>query len=116
MHARVAELRQRREALGAALARHLPEWRWSVPPGGMCLWIDLGRPVATQLAARALRLGGRVEGGARFGVDPGTHEHRLRIPYTLPEEVYETAAERLAAALEGAPGRFTDPALPEWVA
>ncbi|GGR26435.1 MocR-like transcription factor YczR [Streptomyces roseolus] len=116
VHARVAELRVRREALGAALARHLPEWRWTVPPGGMCLWIDLGRPVATQLAARALRHGVRAEGGARFGVDPGTHEHRLRIPYTLPEEVYETAAERLAAALEGAPGRFSDPGLPEWVA
>ncbi|GHA93734.1 PLP-dependent aminotransferase family protein [Streptomyces termitum] len=114
--ARVEELRRRREALGAALARHLPEWRWAEPPGGMCLWIDLGRPVATQLAARALRHGVRVEGGARFGVDPGTHEHRLRIPYTLPEELYEPAAERLAAALEGAPGRFADPAQPEWVA
>jgi hypothetical protein len=58
----------------------------------------------------------RVEGGARFGVDPGTHEHRLRIPFTLPVEVYEPAAERLAAALDGTPGHFADPALPDWVA
>ncbi|MGW6395711.1 MocR-like transcription factor YczR [Streptomyces sp. NPDC055103] len=113
---RVEELRRRREALTTALARHVPEWRWTVPPGGMCLWIDLGRPVASAVAARALRHGVRVEGGARFGVDPGTHEHRLRIPYTLPEDVYEPAAERLAAALDGAPGRFADPALPDWVA
>lgn len=113
---RVEELRRRRDALTAALARHVPEWRWTVPPGGMCLWIDLGRPVASALSARALRHGVRVEGGARFGVDPGTHEHRLRIPYTLPEDVYEPAAERLAAALEGAPGRYADPALPDWVA
>ncbi|MFG3040818.1 PLP-dependent aminotransferase family protein [Streptomyces sp. NPDC048330] len=113
---RVEELRRRRSALTEALARHVPEWRWAVPPGGMCLWIDLGRPVASALASRALRHGVRVEGGARFGVDPGTHEHRLRIPYTLPEEVYEPAAERLAAALDGAPGRFADPALPDWVA
>ncbi|MEU5220309.1 PLP-dependent aminotransferase family protein [Streptomyces sp. NPDC020807] len=110
------ELRGRREALAAALARHVPEWRWVTPPGGMCLWIDLGRPVASTVATRALRHGVRVEGGARFGVDPGTHEHRLRIPFTLPEEVYEPAAERLAAALEGVPGRFADPALPDWVA
>ncbi|MFE5711146.1 PLP-dependent aminotransferase family protein [Streptomyces sp. NPDC056501] len=113
---RLEELRRRREALTTALARHVPEWRWTVPPGGMCLWIDLGRPVASAVAARALRHGVRVEGGARFGVDPGTHEHRLRIPFTLPEDVYEPAAERLAAALEGAPGRFADPALPDWVA
>ncbi|MCZ0978503.1 hypothetical protein O1L60_02660 [Streptomyces diastatochromogenes] len=49
-------------------------------------------------------------------MDPGTHEHRLRIPFTLPVEVYEPAAERLAAALEGDPGRFADPGLPDWVA
>ncbi|MFF5922326.1 PLP-dependent aminotransferase family protein [Streptomyces flavochromogenes] len=113
---RLAELRLRRDALTSALARHVPEWRWTVPPGGMCLWIDLGRPAASALAARGLRHGVRVEGGARFGVDPGTHEHRLRLPFTLPEDVYEPAAERLAAALDGAPGRFTDPALPDWVA
>ncbi|MFF8602074.1 PLP-dependent aminotransferase family protein [Streptomyces sp. NPDC015232] len=113
---RAAELRRRREALVAALARHLPEWHWTLPPGGLCLWIDLGRPMASQLAGRALRHGVRVEGGARFGVDPGTHEHRLRIPYALPAEVYGPAAERLAAALEGAPAPFADPALPDWVA
>ncbi|MEU6934139.1 PLP-dependent aminotransferase family protein [Streptomyces sp. NPDC046374] len=113
---RAAELRRRREALVDALARHVPEWRWTLPPGGLCLWIDLGRPIASQLAARALGHGIRVEGGARFGVDPGTHEHRLRIPYTLPSEVYETAAERLAAALAGAPARISEPGLPEWVA
>ncbi|QES04417.1 PLP-dependent aminotransferase family protein [Streptomyces venezuelae] len=113
---RIAQLRRRRDALAAALARHLPQWRWETPPGGLCLWIDLGRPAASVLAARGTRHGVRVEGGARFGVDPGTHEHRLRIPYTLPEDAYETAAERLAVALDGAPGRFTDPALPDWVA
>ncbi|WP_371637234.1 PLP-dependent aminotransferase family protein [Streptomyces zaomyceticus] len=113
---RVEELRLRRDALTSALARHLPEWRWTVPPGGMCLWIDLGRPGSSALAARALRHGVRVEGGARFGVDPGTHEHRLRIPYTLPEDAYEPAAERLAAALDGTPGLFGDPAVPDWVA
>uniref|UniRef100_UPI00278BCFA9 aminotransferase-like domain-containing protein n=1 Tax=Streptomyces venezuelae TaxID=54571 RepID=UPI00278BCFA9 len=113
---RIAELRRRRDALATALARHLPEWRWDTPPGGLCLWIDLGRPAASALVARGARHGVRVEGGARFGVDPGTHEHRLRIPFTLPEDAYEPAAERLAAALDGAPGRFTDPALPDWVA
>ncbi|MFG2872438.1 PLP-dependent aminotransferase family protein [Streptomyces sp. NPDC048338] len=113
---RAAQLRERRAALEAALARHLPDWGWTRPAGGLCLWVDLGRPVASGLAERALRHGVRVEGGARFGVDPGTHEHRLRLPFTLPSEVYDTAAERLAAALEGAPARMPDPGLPDWVA
>ncbi|MFJ3903871.1 PLP-dependent aminotransferase family protein [Streptomyces sp. NPDC090025] len=113
---RAEELRRRREALVTALARHVPEWHWTLPPGGLCLWLDLGRPIAAELAARALRHGVRVEGGSRFGVDPGTHEHRLRIPYALPVEVYEPAAERLAAALAGAPAPFAEPDLPDWVA
>ena len=113
---RAAHLRERRAALETALARHLPDWGWTRPAGGLCLWVDLGRPVASGLAERALRHGVRVEGGARFGVDPGTHEHRLRLPFTLPSEVYDTAAERLAAALEGAPARMPDPGLPDWVA
>ncbi|MEU6881440.1 PLP-dependent aminotransferase family protein [Streptomyces sp. NPDC046712] len=113
---RAEELRLRREALATALARHVPEWHWTLPPGGLCLWIDLGRPIASSLAGRALRHGVRVEGGARFGVDPGTHEHRLRIPFALPVDVYDTAAERLAAALAGAPARISDPDLPDWVA
>ncbi|WP_432753758.1 hypothetical protein ACE1OA_31585 [Streptomyces sp. JL2001] len=113
---RAAQLRERRAALETALARHLPDWEWTRPAGGLCLWVDLGRPVASGLAERALRHGVRVEGGGRFGVDPGTHEHRLRLPFTLPSEVYDTAAERLAAALEGARARMPDPGLPDWVA
>ncbi|MFG2640306.1 PLP-dependent aminotransferase family protein [Streptomyces sp. NPDC048370] len=113
---RAEQLRLRREALATALARHVPEWHWTLPPGGLCLWVDLGRPIASGLATRALRHGVRVEGGARFGVDVGTHEHRLRIPFALPPEIYDTAAERLAAALAGAPARFSDPDLPDWVA
>ncbi|MBT2442014.1 PLP-dependent aminotransferase family protein [Streptomyces sp. ISL-36] len=113
---RAAELRQRRDALVTALGRHVPEWHWTMPSGGLCLWIDLGRPIASSLVGRALRHGVRVEGGARFGVDPGTHEHRLRIPFAQPVDVYDMAAERLAAALAGAPAGIADPALPDWVA
>jgi hypothetical protein len=37
--------------------------------------------------------------GPRFGVD-GAFEHRLRLPYTLPEPVLDVAVERLAQAAE----------------
>ncbi|GAA2079277.1 PLP-dependent aminotransferase family protein [Streptomyces albiaxialis] len=98
---RLPALRAQRDALTAALSRHLPEWRWRTPPGGLSLWVDLGRPVASALARAALRQGVRIEGGARFGVDPGTHEHRLRIPFTLRPEDIEEAAARLATAFAG---------------
>ncbi|MFG3256790.1 PLP-dependent aminotransferase family protein [Streptomyces sp. NPDC048172] len=99
---RLPVLRAQREALTTALSLHLPEWRWQTPPGGLSLWADLGRPVASALARAALRHGVRIEGGSRFGVDPGTHEHRLRIPFTLPPEDIEAAVTRLAAALADA--------------
>ncbi|AZM56482.1 GntR family transcriptional regulator [Streptomyces sp. WAC 01529] len=98
---RLPRLREQRDALAASLARHLPEWRWRLPPGGLSLWVDLGRPVASSLARAALAHGVRIEGGARFGADPGTHEHRLRVPFTLPPELSEQAAVRLAAAAAG---------------
>ncbi|MEU8954766.1 PLP-dependent aminotransferase family protein [Streptomyces sp. NPDC048518] len=98
---RLERLRVQREALAASLARHVPEWRWQLPPGGLSLWVDLGRPIASSLARAALTQGVRIEGGARFGADPGTHEHRLRIPYVLPPERLEEAVRRLATALAG---------------
>lgn len=113
---RLDELRERRETLVAALGRHIPEWSCPRPPGGYSLWVDLGEPVAGPLAERAADYGVRIEGGARFGAQPGTFEGRLRIPYALPSATLEEAVRRLAAALaEGlplAPGRDR----PRWVA
>jgi DNA-binding transcriptional MocR family regulator len=109
-------LRAQRDALSAALSHHLPEWIWLSPPGGLSLWVDLGHPHASELADRALGYGVRIEGGARFGVDPGTHEHRLRIPYALPPQMYDKAAERLAAALDGGPLHAEQAEHPHWVA
>ncbi|MGA4838801.1 PLP-dependent aminotransferase family protein [Streptomyces sp. G45] len=113
---RLPRLRASRDALAAALTREVPEWRWRLPTGGLCLWVDLGAPYASALAAAARGHGVRIEGGARFGADPGTHEHRLRIPYVLPPHRCEAAAARLAAAL--ATGlKATPPAHGrEWVA
>jgi DNA-binding transcriptional MocR family regulator len=91
-------LRERRAVLENALARHLPEWSWHTPTGGLSLWVDLGEPSASALATRAAAFGVRIEGGSRFGVDPGTFEQRIRIPYTLPPETLEDAVPRLAAA------------------
>ncbi|WP_329097801.1 MocR-like transcription factor YczR [Streptomyces sp. NBC_01439] len=114
--ARLAQLRNQREALVASLQRHTPEWSWQVPPGGLSLWVDLGEPVSSALAERAAAAGVHIGRGARFGVDPGTFEHRLRIPYTLPADRLDEGVRRLASAFhDGVP---LPPAVerPHWVA
>ncbi|MFB6671107.1 PLP-dependent aminotransferase family protein [Streptomyces sp. NPDC056390] len=114
---RLPRMRAQRDALAEDLARELPEWRWQLPPGGLSLWIDLGRPIASALARAALRHGVRIEGGSRFGADPGTHEHRLRFPYTQPPEVAREAVRRLAQTLADGLGTTGDePGRPHWVA
>ncbi|MFJ3924554.1 PLP-dependent aminotransferase family protein [Streptomyces sp. NPDC090022] len=113
---RLDVLRAQRAALVRALERHTPEWSWQVPSGGLSLWVDLGEPVSSALAERAAAAGVHIVRGARFGVDPGTFEHRLRIPYTLPAAALESAIHRLAAAFhDGVP---LTPAVdrPHWVA
>jgi DNA-binding transcriptional MocR family regulator len=109
-------LRERRAALETALARELPEWSWRTPTGGLSLWVDIGEPSAAALAARAAARGVRIEGGSRFGVDPGTFEQRIRIPYTLPVETLDEAVRRLAAAFrcEDAPVAVAEES--RWVA
>lgn len=97
--ARLELLRAQRAALVGALAEHLPHWTFRLPPGGLSLWVDLGEPLATPLAERALDYGVRIEGGSCFATDPGVFEQRLRIPFTLPPATLREAAARLAAAL-----------------
>ncbi|KOU67840.1 MULTISPECIES: PLP-dependent aminotransferase family protein [Streptomyces] len=114
--ARLTELRSRRSALVDSLQRHTPEWSWQIPPGGLSLWVDLGEPVSSALAERAAAAGVHIGRGARFGVDPGTFEHRLRIPYTLPADRLDEGVRRLATAFhDGVP---LPPSVdrPHWVA
>jgi hypothetical protein len=78
--------------------------------------VDLGEPIASALAERALGFGVRIEGGAHFASHPGTFEQRLRIPYTLPQSTLKEAVLRIAAALaDGLPtARATK--RPHWIA
>jgi DNA-binding transcriptional MocR family regulator len=90
-------LRDRRDALAAALAVALPEWRFERPRGGLALWVELDAPLSSALAAVADRHGVRVAAGPRFGID-GAFERYVRLPYTLAEGQLATAVERLAGA------------------
>jgi DNA-binding transcriptional MocR family regulator len=95
--ARRAELLPQRDALLAALRTHLPQWQVTEPLGGLSTWIQLDAPMSTALTLLAAQHGVAVVPGSRFGVD-GTLERFLRLPFSLPTAVLETAVLRLAAA------------------
>jgi DNA-binding transcriptional MocR family regulator len=112
--ARRADLVVKRDALVAALRERLPQWRFHVPSGGLCLWVELDEPVSTPLAQIAGELGVRIAAGPRFGVD-GTFERFLRMPFALSVAQARDAVERLAEARARVerPGarRWTEPAV-----
>ena len=95
--ARRAQLTARRDTLVAALRAQVPEWRFTAPHGGICLWVELDAPVSTTLARVVEEFGVRVAAGPRFGAD-GTMERFIRVPYTLPEADLVEAVRRLADA------------------
>ncbi|HEY2790810.1 MAG TPA: PLP-dependent aminotransferase family protein [Micromonosporaceae bacterium] len=95
--ARRMQLRQQRDALVEALRRELPTWRFTVPDGGVTLWVELDAPISSALARAAEAFGVRLAPGPRFGLD-GTLERFLRLPFTLPPAELEEAVSRIVAA------------------
>jgi DNA-binding transcriptional MocR family regulator len=95
MPARVAGLRKQRDALMAALASELPEWKVPEPQGGLSLWVELDAPMSTSLSLLAAPAGVVMVPGSRFGAD-GTLERFLRIPFALPPERLDEAVRRIA--------------------
>ncbi|MGY5136892.1 MocR-like transcription factor YczR [Streptomyces nigrescens] len=113
---RLEQMRRQRTALATALTEHAPQWTWQLPPGGLSLWVDLGEPIASALAERALDYGVRIEGGAYFATDPGLFEQRLRIPYTTPPDTLREAVHRMATALADGLSQTSTTRRPHWVA
>ncbi|WP_433320974.1 PLP-dependent aminotransferase family protein [Micromonospora sp. CA-269861] len=113
---RLEQLRHQRAVLAAALTEYLPQWKWQLPPGGLSLWVDLGEPIASPLAERALEYGVRIEGGGYFATDPGILEQRLRIPYTTTPDALREAVRRLATALADGLPRSSTIQRPHWIA
>ncbi|MEV4809975.1 PLP-dependent aminotransferase family protein [Micromonospora avicenniae] len=93
---RRAQLTVQRDALLGALAERLPDWRVTVPRGGVTLWAELDGPISSALARAAEEVGVRLAPGPRFGLD-GTLERFLRLPFTLPAAELVDAVGRIAA-------------------
>ncbi|MEV7343761.1 PLP-dependent aminotransferase family protein [Streptomyces sp. NPDC093544] len=94
---RRTQARENRDALVAAVRRELPEWEFSVPRGGLTLWVRTGGLSGSRIAEVGERVGVRVPSGPRFGVD-GAFEGYVRLPFTVGGAVADEAAVRLAAA------------------
>jgi DNA-binding transcriptional MocR family regulator len=96
-----ARWREQRTALVAALAQTLPQWTYRLPAGGICLWLRMDREDSSMLALRAQTHGVWLHSGPRFGVDAGTMDRYLRLPYTLGAEDLTEAVRRIALARSG---------------
>jgi DNA-binding transcriptional MocR family regulator len=95
--ARRQRARECRDDLAAALREHTPDWDFTVPRGGMTMWVRTGDVSGSRVAVAGERLGVRVPSGPRFGVD-GAFESFIRIPYTVSGPLAAEAAARLAQA------------------
>jgi 2-aminoadipate transaminase len=90
-----AALKARRDALVAALGKHLPGATWSRPEGGFFVWVQLpGDPDGREVLKRAE--GVSACDGTRFGAVSSAL--RLSFAGASPDEL-EAGVERLAAAL-----------------
>jgi DNA-binding transcriptional MocR family regulator len=88
-------LRMRRDAMLAALEKHIPDAKWTRPEGGYFVWVELpGMPDSRVVLERAQ--GVTAVSGAEFGAP--AYMVRLAYSFAAPDEI-DAGVERLAAAL-----------------
>ncbi|MGW1176209.1 MocR-like transcription factor YczR [Kitasatospora sp. NPDC002543] len=106
----LARLRATARAFAAALPERLPGWSFTMPPGGLSLWVSTDGLSGAALARAGELAGVRIASGNRFGSD-GAFEHHIRIPVTVAATTVPEAVERLAAlAARAAAGGRLEPA------
>ena len=90
-----AVLKQRRDAMEAALREHFPEGaRWTTPEGGYFYWVDLPDSLDTAaLLAEAARRGVPYVSGGEFCAGGGGRSSlRLAFSAVPPEQISEGVA------------------------
>jgi DNA-binding transcriptional MocR family regulator len=93
---RVSELRHQRDHLAAALHDE-HAWTFTLPPGGLWLWLHLTSTSGDDLATSAAAAGLALLPGSKFSPD-GASANWLRIPYTAPVPALDRAAALLRKA------------------
>lgn len=97
-----ARYKAQRDAMRAALERHLPSGcRWNVPAGGMFFWVELPEGIdAIALLPKAVERGVAFVPGAAFFADHAK-ANTLRLSFvTVPPATIERGIELLAQALK----------------
>ncbi|HET6900039.1 MAG TPA: PLP-dependent aminotransferase family protein, partial [Vicinamibacteria bacterium] len=94
---RRAQITAQRDALAVALRERLPEWSWTLPPGGLSMWARLPHRDASEFAQVALRHGVSLLPGSMLSADGG-HPQHLRLVYVHEPDVLAEAVDRLARA------------------
>ncbi len=104
------QLRRQREAMARLVARHFPlGTRLSLPPGGLCLWLEFPEGVSSsELFTQALARGIRTSPGSMFS-NTGRYERCMRLGCAFPVDAAVEQACRelggLAHRLLGLPPR-----------
>jgi DNA-binding transcriptional MocR family regulator len=106
------QLRTQRDALLAALAERLPEWRVHPPAGGLSLWCRLPAGLSSAaLAAAAAPHGLLLAEGRAFGTGHAFDDH-LRLPFTRPAPELRAAVDVLASLADALRAGNGHPAVP----
>jgi DNA-binding transcriptional MocR family regulator len=91
------QLKPRRDHLAALLQRHLPDWKFSLPAGGLFLWVELPDGDARAFAQVALRHRVVVLPGPAMSATEA-HTQWLRLPFLADPETLQIGVSRLSAA------------------
>lgn len=91
------QLKPRRDLLAALFRKHLPEWTFRLPPGGLFLWVKLPRGDARELAQVSQRHGVVILPGPHASA-AGRHENFVRIPFLADPATLRGGVQRLSAA------------------
>lgn len=98
---RRAATRERRDAMVAALHRHVPDWSFDLPPGGLNLWCELPLDRGDELVRAGEEAGVRLARGSQFGIQGGLGRF-VRVPFCVAADEADEVGRRLAQAWEAA--------------
>ena len=109
------ESRIRRDVAAAALREFLPDWRWTMPQGGLSFWVTLPDGDAVTFSRVAAEHGVLVRPGPAASPQGGFRDH-LRLAVGEEPDRLREGIRRLAAAWQecrpGAASRRMDPTCP----
>ena len=91
------QVRSGLEHVTRLMAKHLPDWTYRRPAGGLSLWVAIPAGDAAELARVAQRHGVAIVPGS-INSPEGRWADHLRLPFTAEPRILEEGIRRIAAA------------------